>query len=84
MDGRKVVETDSLRVIDVIGLAVFLDLLLALLGPGIRVIRGVSPFPWASVAFGRRRVILGLSAAQPTFRVTSRESRFCTSLNGQN
>jgi len=46
MNGCKVVETGSLKVTDVIGLAAFLGFFLALLGPGIRVIRvirSVSP-----------------------------------------
>ena len=67
MSGPKVVETGSLNVTDVIGLAVFLALF--------------------SVAWSwymrHPRVIRGLSAARPTFRVTSRGSPFCTSLNGQ-
>jgi hypothetical protein len=67
MNGRKVVETGSLNVTDVIGLAAFLGFFLALLGLGIRVIRGVSPLPWPVIASAKE-------AALQTFNVAKHRS----------
>jgi hypothetical protein len=91
MNGRKVVETGSLNLTDVIGLAVFLGLFLALLGPGIRVIRGVSPLPWPAIAAYSAEAAAKAGSAKEAalqrreapFRVTSRGSPFCTAVNGQ-
>jgi hypothetical protein len=74
MNGRKVVETGSLNVTDVIGLAAFLGFFLAFLDPGIRVIRGR---PVAASTIQR------FNAAKLTFRVTSYPFPFCIPVNGQ-
>ena len=50
-------ETGSLNVTDVMGLAVFLGLFLAFLGPGIRDIRDVSPLPWPAVASAKEATL---------------------------
>jgi hypothetical protein len=83
MNGRKVVETGSLNVTDVIGLAVFLGFFLALLGPW------YPCYPWCLAAsLARHSLCKGGSAStlqrrEAPFRVTSHWFRFCTSLNGQ-
>ena len=91
MNGPKVVKTGSLNLADVIGLAAFLGLFLALLGPRIRVIRVVSPLPWPAVAAYSAEAPAKAGSAKEAvlqrheapFRVTSHWFRFCTSLNGQ-
>jgi hypothetical protein len=91
MNGRKVVDTGSLNVTEVVGLAVFLGLFLALLGPGIRVIRGVSPLPWPAIAAYSAEAAAKAGSAKEAalkrreapFPVTSCWFPFCTSLNGQ-
>jgi hypothetical protein len=94
MNGRTVVETGSLNVTDVIGLAAFLSLFLALLGPW------YPCYPWclaASLArhsrllrrsdcegwIGKGGSASTLQRREAPFRVTSHWFRFCTSVNGQ-
>ena len=75
MNGPKVVKTGSLNLADVIGLAAFLGLFLALLGPRIRVIRVVSPLPWPAVAaYSAEAAAKAGSAKEATLSTTYRRA----------